>query len=198
MIVRYGGALGISAAITFGLFFIMQLLVATGEMALDESGAIGPIEITMEDDEMNVQRRNRNKPKKAEVRKPPPPAKTVVMLNRNNSGPPVEFDTNFGADFKFGFNTASLDRGAYPKFRVQQQWPRRAQERGISGWVIVSFTITKTGSVRAAYVMDSSHSMFERYALKAVSQYKYEPLVINGESAESPNQTIRLVWDIVD
>ena len=198
MIARFGSAVGLSVVVTFGLFFIMQFLVATGEMALGDSNKFAPIDITMEDEEQNVQRKSRNKPQKKEVRKPPPPAKTRISLNMPNSGPNVEFDAGLGAGLEIGIGTANLDRGAYPKFRVQQQYPRRASERGIEGWVVVRFTITKTGGVRDPLVVESSSSLFERSALKAVSQYKYEPLVINGEPQESPNQHIRLVYEMAD
>ena len=63
---------------------------------------------------------------------------------------------------------------------------------------MVRFTITKTGGVRDPIVVESSSSLFERSALKAVSQYKYEPLVVNGEPQESPNQHIRLVYEMAD
>ena len=198
MIARFGGAIGVSVVVTFALFFIMQFLVATGEMALSNGDSFAPIDITMEEEEMSVQRKSRAKPKKQEVRKPPPPAKTRIATNVPNSGPTVEFDSGLGGDLQIGIGTAALDRGAYPKFRVQQQYPRRAQERGIEGWVVVRFTITKTGGVKNAVVVESSSSLFERSALKAVSQYKYEPLVINGEPQESPNQHIRLVYEMAD
>jgi len=198
MIARYGGAVGISIVVTFGLFFIMQFLVATGEMALGDAGKSLSIDITMEDEEMDVQRKTRSKPKKQEVRKPPPPARTQIASITPNSGPTVEFDPSLGAGMDIGIGTAALDRGAYPKFRVSQQYPRRAQERGIEGWVVVRFTITKTGGVRDAIVVESSSSLFERSALKAVSQYKYEPLVVNGEPQESGNQHIRLVYEMAE
>ena len=198
MIARFGGAIGLSVLVTFGLFFIMQFLVATGEMALQEGERFAPIDITMEDEEQSVQRKERAKPKKQEVRKPPPPARTQLATNMPKSGPTVDFDSSFSGDMNIGIGTAVIDRGAYPKFRVQQQYPRRAQERGIEGWVIIRFTITKTGGVRDAMVLESSSSIFERSALKAVSQYKYEPLVVNGEPQESPNQHIRLVYEMAD
>jgi len=198
MIARFSGAMGISVVVTFALFFIMQFLVATGELAESSAGANMAVDITMEDEEMSVQRKSRAKPKKQEVRKPPPPARTQISTNLPNSGPSVEFDTGMGGDLDIGIGTANLDRGAYPKFRVQQQYPRRAQERGIDGWVVVRFTITKTGGVKDPIVVEASSSIFERSALKAVSQYKYEPLVINGEPQESPNQHIRLVYEMAD
>jgi len=88
------------------------------------------------------------------------------------------------------------DRGAYPKFRIQHQWPRRALDQGISGWVTIGFTITRAGSVREAYVIESSHKMFERNGLEAVSAYKYEPTIVQGRPIESSGQTVRVVWEI--
>ena len=66
MIARFGGAIGLSVLVTFGLFFIMQFLVATGEMALQDGERFSPIDITMEDEEQSVQRKERAKPKKQE------------------------------------------------------------------------------------------------------------------------------------
>ena len=198
MIARYGGAIAISIVVTFSLFFMMHLLVLSDKMKLEEDNSLGPIDITMDEDEMQVQRKSRSRPKKQEVKKPPPPARTVLANVNANQGPRVDFDSNFGGNLDIGIGTATLDRGAYPKFRVQQQYPRRAQERGIEGHVIVRFTITKTGSVRDPIVVESSSSIFERSALKAVAQYKYEPLVVNGEPQETPNQHIRLVYEMAD
>ena len=198
MIARFGGATVISVFVTFGLFFLMQALVSSEKMQLSDDISTGPIDITMDEDEMTVQRKARAKPKKQEVRKPPPPARTQLANTQTNAGPRVDFDANLGGKLEIGIGTAAIDRGAYPKFRVQQQYPRRAQERGIEGWVVVRFTITKTGGVRDPIVVESSSSLFERSALKAVSQYKYEPLVVNGEPQESPNQHIRLVYEMAD
>ena len=198
MIARFGGAIGISVVVTFALFFVMQLLVAGGNMTLDEDNKFGPIDVTMDEEEMQVQRKARSKPKKETVAKPPPPARTVLANTNADRGPTVDFGTDFGGKVDIGIGMATLDRGAYPKFRVQQQYPRRAQERGIEGYVIVRFTITKTGSVRDPIVVESSSSIFERSALKAVAQYKYEPLVVNGEPRETPNQHIRLVYEMAD
>ena len=39
MIARYATSIGIGAAVTFGLLFIMQLLIATGRGALTEASA---------------------------------------------------------------------------------------------------------------------------------------------------------------
>ena len=84
------------------------------------------------------------------------------------------------------------NRGAYPRFRVQPQFPARAPANG--GCVVVGFTITATGSVANAAVLDTSSRKFNTNALKAVNQFKYEPWISNGRPMATPNQSIRLVF----
>jgi protein TonB len=59
---------------------------------------------------------------------------------------------------------------------VQPQYPQEALMRGIEGWVDVSLQISATGDVVAPRVEESSRGrMFNRAALAAVEQWKYEP-----------------------
>ena len=41
-----------------------------------------------------------------------------------------------------------------PLFKVQPVYPRRAQERGTEGFVIVAFTITESGTITDPYVIE--------------------------------------------
>ena len=199
MIARLGGSVVFAGLITLGLFFIMQMLIAGEDLKLEDKVDFGKIDITMEEEEQDPRRKQRNKPERQEVPPPPPPKLANVQLNQTDDlgGVQMEFDTSVNTDIAFGgVNAAALDRGAYPKFRVQHQFPRRALDRGISGCVIFGFTITKTGGTRDVYIIDASSSMFERYGIRAIEQYKYEPLIVNGQPTETPNQTIRLVWEV--
>ena len=90
------------------------------------------------------------------------------------------------------------DRGAYPLVRVAPQYPRRAQERGIEGSVVVKFTITRTGGVADIVVVDSTNPLFDRSAIRAVQKYKYQPYVVNGVPIDLPNQQIRLTFELAD
>ncbi len=88
------------------------------------------------------------------------------------------------------------DRGAYPRYRVTPQFPRAAQEQGLSGCVTFGFTITDTGSTRDIYVIDSSSELFERNGIRAIEQFCYAPGYVDGEPSATPNQTIRLIWEL--
>lgn len=74
------------------------------------------------------------------------------------------------------------------------QYPRRAEERGLSGWVDVEFTVTPTGetadiSVTAAEPED----IFDRSAINAVEQWTFEPTEYRGRVI-SKRAAARLVF----
>jgi protein TonB len=56
--------------------------------------------------------------------------------------------------------------------------------------VQVRFTISTAGSVKDAVVVKSSHAMFERNAIQAVNKWKYQPQLVGGKPAESPNRQV--------
>jgi protein TonB len=59
---------------------------------------------------------------------------------------------------------------------VQPRYPQEAAMRGLEGWVDVSLEVSSSGDVIAPRVEESSRGrMFNRAALNAVQQWKYEP-----------------------
>jgi TonB family protein len=59
---------------------------------------------------------------------------------------------------------------------VQPEYPQEALMRGIEGWVDVSLEVNAAGDVVAPRIEDSSRGrLFNRAALSAVQQWKYEP-----------------------
>ena len=112
----------------------------------------------------------------------PAPADT----NESGSAPVVEESANTSAA------TAPLPESApapvpsvSPKLikMVQPEYPQEAVMRGLEGWVDVSLEVSATGDVVAPRVEDSSRGrVFNRAALSAVQQWKYEPRV--GDSSE--------------
>jgi protein TonB len=71
---------------------------------------------------------------------------------------------------------------------VQPTYPQEALIRGVEGWVEVSLQVTAAGNVVAPRVETTSRGrLFNRAALAAVEQWKYEP---RGDGA--PTQTLRV------
>jgi len=81
--------------------------------------------------------------------------------------------------------TAGSDRDVIPLVRIAPDYPRRAASRGIEGWVQVQFTITPTGTVKDAVVVDANpKKTFDEAALKAIARWRYNPRVEGGVAVE--------------
>ena len=192
MIARYGAAIAIGAGVTFGLLFIMQLMIATGRGAITDRSAIQNIDF------VRVERREVVETRREKPEKPPEAQEQPEMPQNNRSdqfnsslavsmtAPSVSTNVNVG-----GVGIGISDGEYLPIVKVAPVYPSRALQRGLEGYVIVEYTVTPTGSVRDPVVIESSSSLFERAALESALKYKYKPRVIDGEPVEVPGvQTI--------
>ena len=76
-----------------------------------------------------------------------------------------------------------------PVVQVPPHYPSRATRLNIEGSVTVEFTITPDGSVTDPMVVESDPpSVFDKSALQAIVQWKFEPRVENGQAVESRAQ----------
>lgn len=71
-------------------------------------------------------------------------------------------------------------------------YPRRAEQRGIEGYIVMGFTIAEDGSVRDIEVVDQNpDNTFVRSAMRAVSSMEFPPCVINGQATEQAAVNIK-------
>jgi protein TonB len=81
--------------------------------------------------------------------------------------------------------SAGSDRDVVPLVRVPPDYPPRALTRGLEGWVKVQFTITATGTVKDAMVVDADpKNIFDDAALKSIARWRYNPKVEDGAAIE--------------
>ena len=85
---------------------------------------------------------------------------------------------------------AETDGGAQRAPRVVHrpmiELPEYARSREIPGHVVVSFTVTETGTVRDPVVVESKpRGIYDRAVLKALSKRLYEPAVADGKPIEA-------------
>ncbi len=74
-------------------------------------------------------------------------------------------------------------RDAAPLVRVRPVYPPDAERRGIEGWVKAVFTIAEDGGVIEPRVVDAEPDrVFDRAALRAISKWRYQPQVIDGQA----------------
>lgn len=66
---------------------------------------------------------------------------------------------------------------------VAPEYPVRAQQRSVDGWVLVSFSVKEDGKVDAESieVVDSEpSSIFERASIESASQFEFRPKIVDG------------------
>jgi len=79
----------------------------------------------------------------------------------------------------------SLDpREFRPVVQRPPSYPAAAARRGLEGYVVVEYTVTRHGEVQAPVIVESSSSIFHEAALEAASGLRYQPRVIGGETVD--------------
>ncbi len=187
--------LGLSVAL--GLLFLMQALIATGHSAFTKAETTRIVDFVRVEREETIEHKRTKPDRPPNPDEPPPEAPQpsmddsadagasgqVVQASHQVSVPVARVDMNITPGF--GAIEGSADGDYLPIVKVAPVYPRRAVERGIEGYVILEFTVTRTGSVRDPVVVEYSPStIFNRAAIEAALKFKYKPRIVNGEPIE--------------
>lgn len=80
---------------------------------------------------------------------------------------------------------------------IEPLYPPDAFAKDITGYVSMSFTITKYGLVSDIEVVAAEPGLiFAEEARRAVSQWIYQPVTVAGKPIDKPNHRVRLEFDI--
>jgi protein TonB len=191
-----------AALITAALLWMMQYLIVTGVQAVTEDHTFRFVDF------VRVQRDERVQPKEEKIERSPeaqaPPAMQPERQFDDVDGigtgagvigvtaPRISHEVNLGREGFFS------DGDYMPIVQVAPQYPRRAADLGLEGFVILEFTVTREGTVRDPRVLESSHEIFDRSAIDAVLRFRYRPRVIDGEPVEVPGVRFRITFEIWD
>lgn len=86
---------------------------------------------------------------------------------------------------------------AKPIKRPPVRYPSREAQRGIEGWVQVSYVVNPDGSVGEILIEDSSgRKSFEKEALRAMRRWRFEPATMNGEPIEQCHTKVLLNFEM--
>ena len=173
--------------IALGLFYLMQSLIDTQFEQEDvKTRKIADIVVPDKVIETNLKE---VLPEKVEDPDEPPPDMepldfdTDLDMSMANMAPTVAVNVSINSS-----GLSSGDGEYLPIVKVAPIYPRRAQTRGISGYCIVTYTVTTTGAIRDPYVENESdcspRGIFERASLKAALKFKYKPRVVDGQAIE--------------
>ena len=198
---RYMIAGTLAVIMTFLLLWGMQKLIAGGNDAMTEPVKGNVLDfIRLKQDEV-VAKKERKPQKPAKPKEPPPPMVTPPMqqANPNSQGVKSQFAADIQTDgaLSGGLSLDSNDGDYLPIVKVAAVYPRRAQARGIEGFVVVEFVVTKTGAVKDPVVVSAQpEGVFERAALDAVVKFKYKPRVVDGVAMEVAGVQNRITFEI--
>ncbi len=198
---RYAFSILIGMVVTLSLLFVMQLLIASGKQALTDPRERHKLEFVRvkRNENLNTADFTPEKPPKPPETPPETPPQDLDNMDPNaptiNIRPPqVSADTNIGGPG--GMNIAEGDY--LPIVRVAPVYPTRALTRELEGFVDMSFTVTTAGTVKDPIVLQSTSSLFERAATRAVLKFKYKPRVVDGIPVEVVGVKTRITFVLED
>lgn len=182
-----------SALLTLIIFYLMQALIAVGDVELNEKG-IRIADVTMPERDlellMDIERPEEEEPPPETM---PPEFDMTPPADLDNATPRPKFD------FKGRKSGVFADGSYVPIFKVPPLYPRRAQERGIEGCVMLEFAVTKVGAVRDPVVLWSIPSgIFDRAAMRSALKFKYKPQIRDGVAIEVTGVLNQITFIIED
>lgn len=190
-----------AALVTLLLLVLMVSLIEFSDKSLDKVKRIKLPDIYMPDVEIEIQRLI-EKPEKPEVDETPPPdipEQDFDKIDGNAAVGQVAAPGNMRPklDLNIGSGLQATDGEYLPIVKVAPQYPRRALSRGIEGYVIVEYTVTKLGTVKDPRVVEGKpQGTFDRAAIKSALRYKYKPRVVDGEPIEVKGVRTRITFEL--
>lgn len=201
---RFPLAFLLSSLVTIALFTMLRALINV-RSEVGEQMSLSKVEFVRLKRSVEIEEKKREK---VEREKPEQKLVTPTLAVAKDEGVDLGLDVEaiaagLGAEFgsagghggdgrggALAFNSGLSDRDPLPLVRVEPEYPPQARQRRVEGWVQVRFTISTAGSVKDAVAVKSSHSMFERNAVQAVSKWKYQPQLKGGQATEAPGQQV--------
>lgn len=202
MAVRLLIGLLLGAFVTLGLFWVMQYLIATADRSLDDAkrGALVDFVRVKKNEVIERKQIKPRKPPPPDAPPPEPPAPKLDDLTPSAdkiaiSAVPVETDIDLSSG---GFSLGVGEGDYLPIVKVAPIYPRRAVSRGVEGFCIVEYTVTRSGTTRDARVIPDqcSSSLFEKASVDAALKFKYKPRVIDGAAVEVPGVRNKFTYEL--
>ena len=202
-LVRLGIGLVMALAVTLSLFWLMQYLIETADRSLndDEAGNLVDFVRVKRDEAIERRQLKPKKPPPPDKAPPQPPTPQLDNLNPNAekvaiSAVPVETDIEMTGGFSLG-----VGEGDYlPIVKVAPIYPNRALTRGIEGFCVVQYTVTRQGTIKDPVVIESqcTSSLFHRASVNAALKFKYKPRIMDGEAVEVPGVQNKFTYEITE
>ena len=199
MLVRYAIGVSLGALVTFLLFMIMQAVIANDGANVEEGVRGKLLDLVRLEPDDDIQTKQR-KPKPPPPPDEPPPDMPQPQFDSSDVSQGVDMGAvDVSVDLDVGGGGFSSDGEYLPIVKVAPVYPRRAQTRGIEGYVLLQFTVTRTGAVIDPVVVESKPTgIFDRAAMNAALKFKYKPKVVNGDPIDVAGVLHRITFELAD
>lgn len=198
---RIGIGLVLGLVITLFLFWFMQYMIETADRALDEGTRGSLVDFVRIRKDETIERRQA-KPKKPPPPEAPPPQPPTPQLDSLDpsadkiaiSAVPVTTEIEMTGGFSLG-----VGEGDYlPIVKVAPIYPQRALTRGVEGYCVVEYAVTRQGTTKDPFVVEDqcTSSLFHRASLQAALKFKYKPRVLDGEAVEVRGVQNKFTYEI--
>ena len=185
MIIRYITAIATGSFVTLGLFFVMQSLIAMGQMVIVERVPGGTLDfIRVAKQEIVNKDKPTVLPPLPEISDPRPPVEQTDP-NTENVGVRLQRTNAPTSDPVMSIGNGLNDGPLVALVRVEPSYPGPATARNLEGWVIVEFDVNPDGSVSNVRIVSSSHRVFEKSAIRAAERFRYKARVVDGVAQTS-------------
>ncbi len=185
----------IGTAIAFSLFVIMDLLISNNDIPPPILPKTNLVSIVLDPPKMNIITKPVSIPPPPPIIQPPKLMKTQAAKTISQA-PVIDISTpNLSiTDGNLLTGAAGIgDAMASPIFRVEPQYPVKAAQKGIEGWVDLAFNIDELGQVVDIEVVDSQPKrIFNRAARKALKRWKYKAKISKGKTIKTLGLSVRL------
>jgi len=200
MVRRLTIAVGLACVVTFGLFWSMQALIGMSTELIE--GRPSPsIEFVRLKRDRTPEEKKREPPKREKPEQQPPPPEIDLAKNMNPSDavgeimPMVDTEVELGKAASLG--AGGGDRDVVPLVRVDPQYPPKARQRRIEGWVDVEFTIGPAGTVDNPKIIGAyPPSIFEQSALRAIRRWRYNAKIEDGVAVVQHGLRVRIRFEL--
>lgn len=190
--------------VVIGLFMFMAQLAGSGkqyQMKKEDALSLNMLRMRFDSD---VQLREREPPPPPPVIQPdttPQPPMPKAMSAPKMDMPKIDVpDVSFDSSFKIEatppsvpvmaaptemVNEVAMEPMQVPKRRVPPQYPRRAEQRKVTGKLLVEFIVDVEGRVEMdsiVFVEANPKGVFERSVRRSLARWRFNPSVRDGQA----------------
>ncbi len=194
---RLNSAVLAAGIVTFLLFYFMQYLISTDNSSFKEPNITRLVDATMPVFETELLLEIDKPQLIEEIEIPPMETPALEFSVADTYSTALVFDTPRLP----GASEASipLSRHMVPLVRATAPYPARALQRGIEGFVELSFTVNEQGRVIDPVVLYAEpEGYFERAALNSIRKWQYSPAMDDGVAIPVHDIRQRIVFEIAE